>query len=78
MMSAAGGLGIEVVEAMLRPEDLYQADEVFITSSIRELLPVVRVDDRVIGGGVPGPISRAIHRAFRTSLGIGDGPMPWE
>jgi branched-chain amino acid aminotransferase len=78
MMAAAEGLGIEVVQTVLRPEDLYRADEVFITSSIRELLPVVRVDDRVVGGGVPGPISRAIHRAFRASLGLGNGPMPWE
>jgi branched-chain amino acid aminotransferase len=78
MMAAARVLGIEVVELVLRPEDLYEADEVFITSSIRELLPVVRVDDRVVGGGVPGPISRAIHRAFRASLGLGNRPMPWE
>jgi branched-chain amino acid aminotransferase len=78
MIAAAGNLGIEVAEKVLRPDDLYRADEVFITSSIRELLPVVRVDDRVIGEGVPGPISRAIHRAFRAALGLGNSPMPWE
>jgi branched-chain amino acid aminotransferase len=78
MIAAAGKLGIEVTQTVLRPDDLYRADEVFITSSIRELLPVVRVDDRVVGEGVPGPISRAIHRAFRASLGVGNSPMPWE
>ena len=75
-VAAAAGIGVD--ERRLRPENLYEADEVFVTSSIRELVPVVRVDGRAIGSGAPGPIGRSLHRAFRTAAGVGDRPMPWE
>lgn len=78
VLGAARDLGIPVDERDLLPDDIYGADEVFITSSIRELLPVVRVDERVIGSGAPGPVARALHRCFRQSAGMGDDPMPWE
>lgn len=45
-------------------EQLYAAEEVFITSSIREMLPVVRVDDTTIGSGVPGPVFQRLWRGF--------------
>lgn len=50
-------LGIEVRAETLHPADLDAADEIFITSTTRELSPVTRVDDRVIGSGKPGPIT---------------------
>jgi branched-chain amino acid aminotransferase len=78
VLGAAGRLGIGVDERALRPEDLYGAEEVFITSSIREVLPVVRVDQATIGTGAPGPVTRALHRAFRAAVGLGARPMPWE
>jgi branched-chain amino acid aminotransferase len=78
VMQAARDLGVPVDERTLTPEDVYGADEVFITSSIRELLPVVRVDDRPVGAGAPGPVARALHRRFRESVGMGGGRMPWE
>lgn len=78
ILVTARQLSIAVDERVLLPGDVYGADEVFITSSIRELLPVVRVDDRRIGGGVPGPVTRALHRRFRESVGAGSRPMPWE
>lgn len=78
VLAAARALAIPVDERELPLADLYGADEVFITSSIRELLPVVRVDDRPIGQGTPGPVARALHRRFRESVGLGDRAMPWE
>jgi branched-chain amino acid aminotransferase len=78
VLRAAGDLGVAVDERELLPDDVYGADEVFITSSIRELLPAVRVDDRVIGSGAPGPLARALHRRFRESVGMGSAPMPWD
>lgn len=62
----------------ITPADLATADEVFLTSSIREILPVVRVDDRIIAGGAPGPVTRALHAAFRAMVGLGAAPMPWD
>jgi branched-chain amino acid aminotransferase len=78
VLDAAARLGIAVEERELKPDDLYKAEEVFITSSIREILPVVRVDGRAVGRGMPGHVSRQLHRAFRVAVGFGTEPMPWE
>jgi branched-chain amino acid aminotransferase len=45
--------------------ELCAASEVFISSTIREIVPVVRIDDRTIGGGKPGPTTELLLRAFR-------------
>ncbi|MFO7691594.1 MAG: aminotransferase class IV [Vicinamibacterales bacterium] len=57
--------GIPVVDGALRDEDLFGADEAFLTSTSKELVPIVRVDDRVIGGGTPGPITLRLLDAYR-------------
>jgi branched-chain amino acid aminotransferase len=57
--------GIPVREATLRDEDLFGADEAFLTSTTREVVPIVHVDDRTIGAGVPGPVTLALLRSFR-------------
>jgi branched-chain amino acid aminotransferase len=46
-------------------DELVAADEVFVSSSIRELLPVVRIDGRQVGTGRPGPISRRLLLGYR-------------
>jgi len=65
VLELAAGLGLTVQEAPLRPSDLYQAQEVFITSTVREVVPVIRVEDVQIGDGRPGPITRRVHAAYR-------------
>ncbi len=57
--------GIRVREQTLRDEDLFGADEAFLTSTTREIVPIVTVDDRQIGSGRPGPVTRAVLEAFR-------------
>ena len=57
--------GIPVREQVLRDEDLFGADECFLTSTTREAVPIVQVDDRTIGSGVPGPVTRALLEGFR-------------
>ena len=57
--------GIEAHEEVLLPEDLDTADEAFITSTTRELSPVVRIDQRVIGSGRPGPITLDLLHRYR-------------
>lgn len=47
--------------------ELFDCDELFISSSIRELLPVVRVNGRPIGSGRPGTLSLSLLSAFRSS-----------
>ena len=56
---------IDVREAVLRDHDLYEADEAFLTSTTREAVPIVIVDDKPIGNGKPGPITRTLLEAFR-------------
>lgn len=58
--------GIPVREAVLHDADLFGADEAFFTSSTRELVPIVLVDDRPIGTGLPGPVTRALLEQFRS------------
>jgi branched-chain amino acid aminotransferase len=58
--------GIPVREAVLKDADLIDADEAFLTSTTREILPIVRVDDRAIASGQPGPITGALLTAFRS------------
>ena len=58
-------IGIEVREQVLRDDDLFAADEAFLTSTTREVLPIVTVDKRPIGGGQPGLVTLALLKAFR-------------
>ena len=58
-------VGVSVREQTLRDEDLFDADEAFLTSTTRELVPIVRVDDRTIGSGKPGPVTKKLLDAFR-------------
>ncbi|HJZ73566.1 MAG TPA: aminotransferase class IV [Vicinamibacterales bacterium] len=58
-------LGIPVREQVLRDDDLLHGDEAFFTSSTRELVPIVAVDDRTIGSGKPGPVTHALLDGFR-------------
>jgi branched-chain amino acid aminotransferase len=57
--------GIRVEEAVLKDADVYDADEVFLTGTTREIMPIVQVEDRAIGSGAPGTVTRTLHEGFR-------------
>jgi branched-chain amino acid aminotransferase len=57
--------GIPVREAVLKDADLLGADESFLTSTTREVVPIVQVDDRAIGSGKPGPVTKALLEGYR-------------
>jgi branched-chain amino acid aminotransferase len=78
LLEIAAELGHAVRFEAITPEDALAASEVFLSSTLREVVPVVTVDGRPVGGGTPGPVTRALHAAFRTRIGIGGEPMPWE
>jgi branched-chain amino acid aminotransferase len=65
VLALTGRLGLEARERSLRPVDLRRADELFLTSTLRELVPIVRVDGRRVGSGTPGPITLRLLEAFR-------------
>ena len=62
--------GVPVREETLRPADLATADELFVTSTTREVLAVTRVDRRAVGDGRPGPVTRALAEEFRRLAGV--------
>ena len=56
--------GLTVVEERFTRDELYIADEVFMTGTAAELTPIREVDDRTIGTGTPGPVTRDLQAAF--------------
>lgn len=81
ILEAARDAGIRVEQAHIKPEEVYSADEMFLTSTTMEAMPVVRVNDRRIGDGKPGPVTRRLHRSFRAllerELGLRFKPLPF-
>jgi len=69
VLAVAAALGIAVELATPTLERAYAADELFISSSIRELMPIIRLDDRVISSGKPGPTFARLLAAFRARVG---------
>jgi branched-chain amino acid aminotransferase len=65
LLELARELGLPREERHLPLADLLAADEVLLTSTLREVQPVIEVNGTAIGGGVPGPLARLLRRAFR-------------
>ena len=65
VLELAAALGYTAREETIAESDLATADEMFLTSSTKEIVPVVKVDARVIGPGHPGPITQALIAEFR-------------
>ncbi len=61
----AGISGYTVSEKFFSRVEMFIADEVFITGTGAEVVPVVKIDGRVIGGGKPGPVTRDLMKKFR-------------
>jgi branched-subunit amino acid aminotransferase/4-amino-4-deoxychorismate lyase len=64
VMEIATSRGIDVAERAFTLDDLVAAREAFLTSSLRGIAPLVRVDGRNIGDGRPGPRTRALAAAY--------------
>ena len=55
---------VAIEERAFSPEEAYEADEAFLTSATNFVLPIVEIDDRRIGGGQPGPVSRRLREIY--------------
>ena len=64
IVTIAHDLGYDVSFEALRRDDLYVADEAFLTGTAAEVVPIDSVDDRRIGEGRPGPITKAIQTVY--------------
>jgi len=64
-------VGKDVREQALRDDDLFDADEAFLTSTTREVVPIVAVNEKAIGTGKPGAVTWKLLKAFRNrALGV--------
>ena len=64
VIELAEAAGIEVLRATLTKHDVYIADECFLTGTAAEVIPVVKVDSRMIGAGKPGPVTLDLKQRF--------------
>jgi branched-chain amino acid aminotransferase len=64
VLELARGAGMAVAESPITKHDVYVADECFLTGTAAEVVPVVKVDDRLIGSGKPGPVTRDLTERF--------------
>lgn len=60
--------GVAVREQQLHRHDVDKVQELFLTGTTSEVLPIVRVDGKPIAGGEPGPVTRALQRAFTEAV----------
>lgn len=64
VLTLARDLGLSVAEKALSRDQLYLADEVFLTGTAAEITPVREIDDRKIGTGRPGPITQRLQSMY--------------
>jgi branched-chain amino acid aminotransferase len=76
VLELAASLGYQSREETIVDADLATADEMFLTSTTNEIVPVVRVDDLTIGNGRPGPITHALLTEFRRRAWAATTPAP--
>jgi len=57
--------GIEVKQVVMTRYDLFIADEAFLSGSAAEIVPVIKIDGRVIGDGKPGKITREFIKEYQ-------------
>ncbi|MDB6056045.1 MAG: Branched-chain amino acid aminotransferase [Verrucomicrobiales bacterium] len=67
--------GIKVTEPNLTRYDLFNADECFLTGTGAELIPVVKIDGRVIGEGKPGPVTRKLVSLYHSLTKVSGEPI---
>jgi len=65
VIALATAAGIRVQECRLRVSDLVAANEAFCTASVAEVVPIVRIAERAIASGRPGPLTRRVQELYR-------------
>ena len=70
-----GELGVSTSEPNLTRYDLYNADECFLTGTGAEIVPVVKIDERKIGDGKPGKITKKLVKAYQELTKVSGEPI---
>jgi len=61
-------MGLQVIEGLFEVSEIARADEMFLTSSTREVVPIARVDGKPVGSGKPGPVTQKLLRSYRAAI----------
>lgn len=75
VMDLAREGGLEVTEPNLTRYDVFNADECFLTGTGAEVVPVVKLDGRVIGSGKPGPVTRELEKKYHALVQSSGEPI---
>ena len=75
VMELAEQLGVKVCETNLTRYDLFNADECFLTGTGAEIMPVIKIDGRVIGSGQPGALSLKLIAAYHALTKVSGEPI---
>ncbi|MEY2410989.1 MAG: branched-chain amino acid aminotransferase [Verrucomicrobiota bacterium] len=75
VMALAAERGIAVSEPNLTRYDLYIADECFLTGTGAEIIPVTKIDGRVIGTGRPGPVTKSLVKKYHALTQVSGEPI---
>ena len=75
VMELAEQLGVKVSETNLTRYDLFNADECFLTGTGAEIMPVIKIDGRVIGSGQPGALTRKLTEEYHALTKVSGEPI---
>jgi branched-chain amino acid aminotransferase len=68
VFTIARDLGFQVETGHILRSDLYTADEAFLSGTAAEVVPIQSVDDRVVGDGRPGPVTKRIQEVYQEAV----------
>ncbi|HSW57901.1 MAG TPA: aminotransferase class IV [Dehalococcoidales bacterium] len=71
VIELAQAAGLKCREKDIQPPEMQKAEEVFITNSMIEIMPVTVIEGRAVGSGVPGPVTRQLMEAYRDLVKAG-------
>jgi branched-chain amino acid aminotransferase len=78
LIKLAGDLGYTVIEQQISRDQLYKADEVFVSGTAAECIGLREIDFRVIGSGKSGPVTKALQQAYHAAIhGSGSHSAEW-
>jgi branched-chain amino acid aminotransferase len=75
VIELAEAAGLKVTEPNLTRYDLFNADECFLTGTGAELIPVVKIDGRIVGSGKPGKITRKLVDDYHALTKVSGEPI---
>lgn len=69
--------GIRIVERPFTVQEAYDAQEAFCTSAVALVVPIISIDNHIIGDGTPGPVARKLYQAYRDYAAAPDRQVHW-